>query len=566
MSPPCSLRTALTTAGWLLVATVAAFIAVFQDTPLLNRSILASRVELDPSRMTPLDGHAFKVPGLWFGVGDQVDRPRSAIALFEDDRPLEPRAAPHASIRDEGRGAWSHWTRWIIFSSSDGSDPRSNGRRYSVVGLTAPVRIGSVLVTLVALGMMIRSLRRLLRGPRADGTGEERPSAGTTADDSPLRPPSRGRRRLLVAATLLVCVALLSALVVSLEVMLRIAAAPSTHATLHLSAPLGWERADGLWRIVPPEVAPRDDSFRVLLLGDSFTHDRTWGEKTIRALRDLGLEVVGAEAGASGYGTTQALMVLDRFLQESRPDAVILQFYAWNDPRDNWPYPAICYNPRMVHRPYMGEHGEIESPSPWSTWIRSLEIWRQLLEPLLDPMRSSHAAARLKAVGIDGIAERRERVVVDFYDEASWTPFYRPSRQDGAYVTGAWRITERALRAIRDRCRDLGIPLIVVALDAPFTVDDVTVASGALRELVREDDWDPDLPMRRIGDMASSLGVPRVDLTAALRARRNRLGGAAQYDGQGLGAHLLPDAEEVFAETLVPLLEPMIRDRQPRRR
>jgi len=56
--------------------------------------------------------------------------------MFEDGRPLGPSHSVHAAIREKGRGRYSHWDGSIIFSSTDGTDPRSNGREYSVTSST----------------------------------------------------------------------------------------------------------------------------------------------------------------------------------------------------------------------------------------------------------------------------------------------------------------------------------------------------------------------------------------------------------------------------------------------
>ena len=66
------------------------------------------------------------------GPGDADDAPtRSTAVLCEDDRQLGP---PHASLDDIGKlgsGRYVHWHHsGILFSTSDGSNPNDNGRRY----------------------------------------------------------------------------------------------------------------------------------------------------------------------------------------------------------------------------------------------------------------------------------------------------------------------------------------------------------------------------------------------------------------------------------------------------
>jgi lysophospholipase L1-like esterase len=70
------------------------------------------------------------------GPSDVTDAPtRSSLVLLEDGHPLPVPHALHEEIRRVGLGRYSHWGDGLIFSSSDGTDPRINGRRYSV-GLT----------------------------------------------------------------------------------------------------------------------------------------------------------------------------------------------------------------------------------------------------------------------------------------------------------------------------------------------------------------------------------------------------------------------------------------------
>jgi hypothetical protein len=59
---------------------------------------------------------------------------RSPFMVYEDDRPLGPAHAPHADISKLGHGRFSHWKDLgFIISSSDGTNPGTNGRNYWVV-------------------------------------------------------------------------------------------------------------------------------------------------------------------------------------------------------------------------------------------------------------------------------------------------------------------------------------------------------------------------------------------------------------------------------------------------
>jgi hypothetical protein len=57
---------------------------------------------------------------------------RSGTRLYEGERRLGPPHRPHEFIQTDGLGQFSHWGATLSFSSSDNSDPRTNGRIYRV--------------------------------------------------------------------------------------------------------------------------------------------------------------------------------------------------------------------------------------------------------------------------------------------------------------------------------------------------------------------------------------------------------------------------------------------------
>lgn len=56
----------------------------------------------------------------------------SRLVVLEDGVPLPHPHAAHDDIRRLGQGRYSHWTSNVYFATSDDSDPRHNGRRYTV--------------------------------------------------------------------------------------------------------------------------------------------------------------------------------------------------------------------------------------------------------------------------------------------------------------------------------------------------------------------------------------------------------------------------------------------------
>ena len=94
------------------------------------------------------------VPGIrrWAGHGDSLDsKSTSNLRLFDDNRELGPPHSMHADIRAMGHGMFSHWSNSIYLSSSDGTDPKSNGRTYHVRYSAYPASGAPKLLTLIAL-------------------------------------------------------------------------------------------------------------------------------------------------------------------------------------------------------------------------------------------------------------------------------------------------------------------------------------------------------------------------------------------------------------------------------
>src|SRR4051812_35657736 len=109
------------------------------------RSYFERTADLNPAVLQPLGNHAYGVqisrvlsnPCGWELLcpmsGDTNDVPfRSDLRLFENGTQLGPAHATHADIAAQGGGRYSHWNDYLIFSTSDGSDPRENKRHYTI--------------------------------------------------------------------------------------------------------------------------------------------------------------------------------------------------------------------------------------------------------------------------------------------------------------------------------------------------------------------------------------------------------------------------------------------------
>jgi hypothetical protein len=65
---------------------------------------------------------------------DKSNNQTSPVILYEDDKPLPLPHSIHADIEKIGLGRYSHWKDiGFVFSTSDNSDPNTNGRHYWAV-------------------------------------------------------------------------------------------------------------------------------------------------------------------------------------------------------------------------------------------------------------------------------------------------------------------------------------------------------------------------------------------------------------------------------------------------
>lgn len=95
------------------------------------RAFLSAPFSWKLKRIEPDSGFCLRAPGPHRAISDQEGL--STLILLENDTPLPSPHAAHDEIRRLGRGRYSHWGRYMYFSSSDNTDPRKNGRIYKLV-------------------------------------------------------------------------------------------------------------------------------------------------------------------------------------------------------------------------------------------------------------------------------------------------------------------------------------------------------------------------------------------------------------------------------------------------
>lgn len=138
----------LSVVGWICLSLASALLLAGSCAPTYKGIIDAGSIRIDEGASYVASITRPKSP-IYRVLGDRVGRDTfSSLVLLENGLPLGPAHSKHDHIRALGAGAYSHWEGGIYFSSSDSSDPRTNGRTY-----TYQVR-GNLVPALVAIGLL----------------------------------------------------------------------------------------------------------------------------------------------------------------------------------------------------------------------------------------------------------------------------------------------------------------------------------------------------------------------------------------------------------------------------
>jgi lysophospholipase L1-like esterase len=90
------------------------------------------RARVEGARLAPAGGHAFRYDIELGTPADKRDKAKSYVRVLEDDMPLGPAHELPRLIELTGRGGFRHSRDHVLLSSSDGTDPRNNGRLYEL--------------------------------------------------------------------------------------------------------------------------------------------------------------------------------------------------------------------------------------------------------------------------------------------------------------------------------------------------------------------------------------------------------------------------------------------------
>jgi hypothetical protein len=318
------------------------------------------------------------------------------------------------------------------------------------------------------------------------------------------------------------------------------------------------------WGLRGGDVAerPAPGMFRILVLGDSFTHaaqvddEATFTARLADRLAASGVRAEVLNAGVNGWGTDNAVLYYEQEGYRFEPDLVLLAFDTTNDVYEN-SRRMLSMRALYADKPYFTlEDGRLERrnfPLPperdRTTWARAvvgrlmlasqafslLSQWPPVLRLLTLPpaIRDAH-----------GVLAEPPEVLLRTYPE-HWRE--------------AWRVTRGLVLRLRRALESRGARFAVVVISAKEEVAPARLAnSRVVFPSLAKADLDPDKPHRLITSFLSRRGIPTVSLLAPFRERFGADGtpGFFRVDihwspvGHALAADVV--AERLTAMGLVP--------------
>jgi hypothetical protein len=360
----------------------------------------------------------------------------------------------------------------------------------------------------------------------------------------------------------------LAALVIALLIAATAAEAYFRLKSVRLYVPDEGIAADGAlgWDRVPPVTPLSGNTGRgssVVFLGDSFTDRKEWPEEAQRRLADRGIAIDGFNLGVTGFGTTQELMKFQQHAGRLAPRVVVVLFFAWNDLRDNYPYPEIVYGPQRAARPYLLVSGQQATLTPvrWTSsahasLMRS-EVYLRLYARVALP---ATAAVVRRWPTLPAAVGWRAKVY--FEEPISWHPFYDQSQAETLYVRGAYDATMAAFIRLRDLAATFGASLLVIGIDNPFTVDR-EVFDHFIRPFPQ---LDPSLPLARMARLLATADIPFINAQPELAALASQSSGPV-YNGPahglGIAGHLHPEGDRIIGDIAARWIAESLPQHQP---
>lgn len=278
-----------------------------------------------------------------------------------------------------------------------------------------------------------------------------------------------------------------------------------------------------------PEKAP--DTFRILMLGDSFIHAGQVDEAATahQVLEDylnqrkmanpIQFEVLSS--GVNGWGTTQQLLYYREQGRRFQPDLVLLMFFLGNDFEDNLPGHPLTIQGVNCYAPYFTLCDGQLNPDPvtYAPGISNPQhscssIQRLLINAVGAFYQHSHLYRQLEPL-IQVYRPRRPFGTV--YPNPFWA-LYVPN--DEVELEHAWQITQATITQLKQEVEADGAQFAVAFFPWSVIIQLSLLPPTEQEALLKENPTlvgiELDRPNRRMADFLGRQNIPFVDLTTPM--------------------------------------------------
>jgi hypothetical protein len=284
------------------------------------------------------------------------------------------------------------------------------------------------------------------------------------------------------------------------------------------------------------DVAKPDGTFRIAVLGDSFTEakqvelDETFAAVIERQLAfcpargERQIEVLNF--GVAGYSTTQQLLMFEHRARHFAPDLVVLATLTGNDIRNNSlelqgdskPHFVEVDGELVLDRSFAASLGSRIRTSPLGRWYYELVPYSRVLQLVQEAMLASKRRGQIERRA-EELAQADERAVEGFelgLDDQIYLPPSEP-----AWRT-AWHITEQVLLRLDRLVEAADARLLLVVLSNSIQVHPDEAVRQRFKTAIGADDLF--YPDRRLGAFAAANGIDHLLLAPKLAEEAQRTG------------------------------------------
>ena len=268
-----------------------------------------------------------------------------------------------------------------------------------------------------------------------------------------------------------------------------------------------------------------DDTFRILVLGDSFAEalqvplDHSFSKVLEHELNDgkhgtRKVEVINA--GVSGYGTDNELLFFTHEGYKYQPDLVLIAFYLGNDVRNNW-YPLEERDAGGQRKPYydMGPEGLVLKHFPFvehESWTTRVKVFLNRHSRLYTFSRELRD--RLAHGNVAVASNAAPSIPFDF------EVFLQEPPPDW---DKAWQVTAGVLEKLKTEAASHDAKVLVVAIPTAFQVQpQILEQRFAAAPALRTASLAITGPNERLAAICEAAQIPLLDLLTYLQGEASQ--------------------------------------------